>query len=276
MTRTGSAVADSETREKSRLFHALLRFANASATPAQKCFALPDESRKLLRSVLLETDETVLPREITLTSDIGTTARLIVSNRRLTLLTIDNKAAVPPDQAPPDPSSLARLYVEKIKSFTKNCAEISITVSPVSGSSRPSGLSCSASALAETAGFRDFGVNSDSSLNGFVKNLKELSSAWIKSDFCSGVDEMHGSSDLTELLEQTCQAAVENGVAFTPGPQFGSKLPICVLLPVSDDRLVTILVSQGMTFLALTGISDRQVICENWHNVAATVGIDRT
>ena len=271
MTQIGSAKMPTEGSEKSRLFHALLRLADDEAHWGRKSFSMPEERQAFLHRLLVEIDETVLPRQITVSSEAGPVTTLTVSNRRLVSLLLDHENQ-PAEQTPDDPATLALNYVKTLQSLTETGSKISISVSQLSHQKSSTGLSCSAHSLANAMGITDFGTSADTSLEDFIKETTNRASAWLKDEFCLDAPECQGAPEELILLQEAYQAAIGKGITFASGPQFGSRSPICVLLPAHGDRLVTILATQSTTFLALSSKNMRSDICENWHKVFAAMG----
>ncbi|WP_139837814.1 hypothetical protein [Roseovarius litorisediminis] len=229
----------------------------------------------LLRAILVEIDETILPREITLTADTGATAVLTVSNRRLLSLFLSDDETGQTGELPSDPTSAAKQYISRLLYMFGRCDEVALEVSERAPAKLAVGLSCSAQSLADAAGLCDIYGPLNPSLDRFLQDIKDMACAWIELGPPPAAQKSHGSEGLIKMLENFERASLNRGQTLAQAQKIGGQEPSCVLLPLKGDRLLTMVVSRNTKLIALTQTSEKQAICDNWYTITTSLTADR-
>jgi hypothetical protein len=268
MTPGKPAIPEANDNGQSRLVHTLFRFSNIKQCYTETHYSLRHGNKNLLRAVLNEIDETVLPRVITLTGDTKPKAALTISNRRLVSIVFDDEATGHAGQLPSDPASAAKHYVSKLLSMFDRCSEMTLQVSDRAPANEITGLSCSARSLADATDLREFDSHLNPSLHGFLESVKGLAGAWIERNSLTGAHECFGPGDLIKKLKDFDRASLDGGDAFVRARRFEWREPSCALLPINNSELLTIVVNRSTKLVALTIVSEKETIGEKWRIIA--------
>lgn len=268
MTQGKPAIPEVNDSGQFRLAHTLVRFANVPQCHSEATYSLRHGNINLLRAVLNEIDETVLPRVITLTGDTKAKATLTISNRRLVSIDFNDEATGHADQLPSDPASAAKYYISKLLSMFDRCSTMTLQGCGRAPANEIAGLSCSARSLADAADLKDFDSYLNPSLHGFLESIKSLAGAWIESNSLTDAHECFGPRDLIKKLNYLDRASLDGGDAFEQARRFGWREPSCSLLPINNSDLLTIVVDRTTKLMALTMVSEKETIGKNWHTVA--------
>ncbi|MEM6589078.1 MAG: hypothetical protein AAF641_11575, partial [Pseudomonadota bacterium] len=132
-----------------------------------------------LRRILIEIDETMLPRRITFEAGRGGQIDLYASNRRLLAVTAKG---FEPETALNSPQKMAQHFAEVLRSFIAENKTIRLLRSQKTAPSKEAGVSVSTELLARALGLND-GWN-DGDLVDALETLKEASIASVHAKYC--------------------------------------------------------------------------------------------
>lgn len=243
------------------LERALRRFAAAGRSRPRRRFSPSPCHEAVLRALLAEMDETVLPRQFELISDTGAKLVLTVSNRRL----LSVAGAGEGIRAATDPEDLADQAMVMLRALLDQADSVTLDVIKAAPpDTAASSISCSVRLLADAAGLAAFDDTDDALPGNFVEMVKALAHAWLRFDTGWRDREGDGPDDLIEQLKSVGRQVRDGGVPLLQESQFRLHEPNCLLLPMDDGRTLVIAVADGTRLMALLSAKDRQAVFENW------------
>ncbi len=259
------AKADRIAYERPGIDRVLMRLASPERLVYGAPLAAGVAEGDLFCAVLREIDETILPRELIVESQMFGTIRLSVSNRRLSAIRFDHDT----DQSP-------MVEAENSQEMAEQFAEILMQAFAVSEEARilrprrmPPGtvfnMSCSAESLAEAAGILDFRVGAMDEIAGFTETVQKMALAYAEGDRDTVILSATGKQDDIDLLDtffRNFQAGQANGPKTR---RFNPDEPRCLMVPLVDARTVVLALRQTGHQLAVVPNESTATLIQAWH-----------
>ena len=253
-------VAHQDDNDFDRLLH---RFASQPTPTYGVPIASEQDGRNILRVLLQEIDETMLPRRLTLQCRPSGTVTVVASNRRLSAIEISDGPQTGEHPKPTDPTELAKHHASTLSRVFAQCSQAVLLpperVSELDGTD----CSCSARLVAEAAELNCFEAETVSSLDSFIAEAKSGASAWIQFDSGARKAASYGSDELADLLEETYRTF--RACAPSSGkPKFRTCTPECTIVPISRKECLVTCSKLDECFLALVPAERTATIWKNW------------
>ncbi|WP_109464636.1 hypothetical protein [Albibacillus kandeliae] len=236
-------------QDGSRVTLKLMRMAEEKVTLPRTRRSRPGDAARLLVSVLREVDETVLPRQITLTTDTGHRADLTVSNRRLKALAIGDM----PCDEPSDPDSAARLFAARLAALVEGAERVTFSYARCAAGFSQRTIGCSARSLAAAAGVNPVTTGQGRTIEGFLGSISAHCLAWILTEQ-DGRLRRGGDPVRREAL-----LAFRDEARPDPQARFDTRAAKCTVLPLPNGEL---LVSARDTSCTLQALLPAQALPE--------------
>ena len=244
----------------SRLARVVIRMADETVELPKSRKVRQGDPDRLMVTVLREIDESVLPRDIRVSTDNGDELHLLVSNRRLISVKASG-ASIPSDQASPgDPDEAARIYLDRLKSVLGSARKIELTHKRCPDLRDSDSVSCSAQSLARAAGLSVGILGGSPGLRDFLKSLESLATAWLYLPGKAAESQSNGDpaliNGLSAFLDQT--RPKENKA------QIAARKPDCTVLPLPNGSLLISATTLGQHLLALVPESNLNAVITAW------------
>ena len=221
----------------------------------------------LLLALFQEIDETVLPREITLSTDSDTVVRLLISNRRLLCLDIDNSPDHPDQPASEEIENVAQVYTSQLQNVFKRSGEIHVRFTSRASASASDSKSCTASSLAASVGLPLTAPGQSNGLDSFCGHLEQMALAAVR--YRSGPEQpvSKGDGDLTALLIGIAERSRNNSKKSGRLPGISAVQPYCSIVQISDTKSLMTVSGQTEKALFLLSPEDAHNAMAEWDNL---------
>lgn len=259
----------------SKLGDVIWRFADNS-TRLKKKWALSEQKiDSLMLAIFREIDETVLPREIALTTNANVVLRLLVASRRLLSLEIVGNLEQP-DQTETgvtetgDSENIAQVNANKLQSVLEQSSEIHIQITPrdlVSASNRKS---CSAYSLAASVGLPLRAAEPSENINEFFLNVEKLATASVRFQRKSNQTEKQGEVVLTDLLMTVAERSYSDARKSGPSAGFAAVKPFCSVFRLNESMSVLVAHDSDEKVLFVMPPNKVRVAMALWQEIFAT------
>lgn len=219
------------------------------------------EGREALAEVLLqEIDETVLPRELTISAGGARVAVLTVAHRRLAGVALHGK----PDSASEadDPQMAAALFAGRLQRLQTEMPSGGFTILRRSCKGPAGAGSCTAQMLRDALS----AVPEDSRLDRFRAAVQAHARAWIFGPAAGGAAQTGGAEEVLMQLG-AARAALAAGLQRTRRPPAFQPKPECIVLPLSPGARVIAATDAGRFLLLACSASEAGDLLGKWQQV---------
>ena len=237
---------------ETRLVDAIRRF----AAPAREAFGVWqsfDSEFDVLRAVIAEIEETVLPRGIRVTGkETGAFVLLTIANRRL--IQIEGFEVA-------ETGDFAEACVAGLRRGLAGCWTLKFDLVDRNPKLPRTDRSCSARALTEAAHHVVLQAEGGSSFDELVEEIRSKSEAWLGSDGTSSDDGHDAGSESVQLLSQYMS---ERAKQRQDRSQVHIGRPTLSILPAGKRHILVVLESQALQTLALFRKRRRDHVVAAW------------
>jgi len=211
----------------------------------------------LLRSVLMEIDETILPRRIKIAPHGGRPFDLLVSNRRLIAMS-DVEA---PDCADP------RFVLDRLRAAVGQSRSATITCTRVKPAFSCAETGVSAEALLSSVSTVDRKIADPNPVASFFSELQSQMIAWVTLGRGGGVHKRAGDALWQDRLVTLVGSQLANLEAQRLNSRKSPGQPSCIFLNFGDKHGLTLLYARSDTsgFLALLPAGNLGAIQAAWN-----------
>lgn len=261
----------------SKLGDTIRRFADNSVSLAKHWVLRHQNTDSFLLAIFREIDETVLPREITLSTDANVEVRLLIANRRLLSLEIEENSEQPDQPDQPETcdtetvsiENVAQFYTSKLHSVINRSNELHIQSTArelVSSSNRKS---CSAHSLAASVGLPLRTTEQSENMSEFSANVEKLALASVRYRKKLSQTIKHGDDSLTDLLMGIGHRSYSNATRLGPSASFMAAKPFCNVFRLNVS--ISVIVAHDRDERALFAIPTNKVsfAMTLWQNIFA-------
>lgn len=249
----------------STLMQAIQRLSDVQRDTLDESRSSAQLGRPVLRRILQEVDETILPRSLELRDQAGGTLSLLVSNRRLVEL-----SGVNPDDAPSDPDEMATLAAERIERFVGDDREISIRRDRRVRHGAAGHVSCSAAALAAELGMSLDPPPQGERIETLIRKLSRHAEAMLHLGKGDGSNMATGSESATDMLAALEAGGLARSGPTGTGPQCRQGSINCVAFPLSDGSAILRAQEGEDRLLALLAPNQLESAMQAWQRLFAT------
>ncbi len=224
----------------SKLGDAIRRFADNSSGLTKHWVLHSQNIDSLMLAIFREIDETVLPREITLSTDANVEVRLLTANRRLLSLETDENSEQPDQTETSDTENVAQVYANRLHSVIKRSGEIHIQSTArelVSSSNRKS---CSADSLAASVGLLLRAAEQSENISEFFLGVEKLALASVRYRKKSRQTDKRGNDSLTDLLMTIVERSYSNARQLGPSAGITAAKPFCSVFHLTESMSVIV------------------------------------
>ena len=264
----------------SKLGDVIWRFADNSTRLKKKWVLSEQKIDSLMLAIFREIDETVLPREIALTTNANVVLRLLVASRRLLSLEIVGNLEQP-DQTETgvtetgatgsgDSEDIAQVNANRLQSVLEQSSEIHIQITPrdlVSASNRKS---CSAYSLAASVGLPLRAAEPSENINEFFLNVEKLATASVRFQRKSNQTDKQGNDSLTDLLMTVAERSYGDARKSGPSAGFGAVKPFCSVFRLNESMSVLVAHDSDEKVLFVMPPNKVRVAMALWQEIFAT------
>lgn len=249
--------------------HRLLRRCARQQTPRYGVPVKPDrDGHNILRTLLEEVDETMLPRRLILECRPAGAVRILASNRRLSAIDFSDDAG-PSHPPPPGPSELAQYYASALSQFFARCKEVTILPPERVEDAVSSDCSCSAQLVAEAAALDCFNDQNTQSFKSFYKAAKAVAQAWVEFDPSREKTAWDGSAEQVDCLEKTYRKLPGTDPASSHKSKFRIGAPECFIIPLTNRAHLIASTDRDAWFMALVPAAQAETLSQHWQSCRA-------
>ncbi len=244
-----------------RLRDALVRLAlDRDMLLAEKRQTATDD-KSLMRLLIREIDDTVLPRKIGLQSGEGIVATLTASNRRMIELQTAGTTILPEGEA--EPNAVVQAYAQAIKALGQGSGSITLQPLGRASQSATNSSACSAASLAKVAD----AMGHENGLQEFFQRVKSRSTAWILRTGEGQTPQRGGASDVLQVLDMLLHITTEQRSKKGALSRLDRATPSCTAVSVSPG-LQAILATDGHdALLAAISHDDMVAVMAHWQAI---------
>lgn len=193
--------SDLQTGQRQALLRMVHRFATIGRDRAQMAIETGPNGQEALRAILIEIDETMLPRRIRVEGAVGWQMDLYASNRRLLAVKTND---IERETTLNSPHKLAGQFADILRSFITENDEVRILPPQKIAPSKDSGVSVSTDLLAHALGLTDRWNDSDPT--DALAALERVSIASLHATPCPSFSREQGTdTDLDQLKAFWCE-----------------------------------------------------------------------
>lgn len=256
----------------SRLRNVINRFVEVTHTLAGDWTIDASGIDDLILTLLREIDETMLPREFSITTDTGMAARLLVSNRRLICLDIDNTPDTSDEPAPADPEAAATLYARQLQDVFQKSRKIRVRLSGRETAAIATNISCTAQCLAESFGLPLSRQAAPGKLDAFINSVEPLAWAWMR--VMSGQQDQNasGPDHMVALLKALVQRRADKAKHQSQPAQIAPTRPRCEVVQVNDKLSMVQVIEHDERALFLVDVAQVADVAEHWQRIYGSAG----
>lgn len=232
--------------------HQLLhRFSSPSFINCEEASEPGNGSSDVMRRLIFEISETVLPRQLIVECAPVGSLRLQVSNRRLLGMQIETSEGIVQIQTPSNPEAAASLYIEEAKALFSSSQTLRFQKPIRTSHNADLSRSCSVDLLAAAAGF-DFDIAENDGVKvDLFSDVKTFVHTWLQLD-SNNKEQAHegGEAELSLLRHVASRCVAEFGA----GPkhlEFGATRDFYMTAKVRDDTALIMAHENGQFLLAL-------------------------
>lgn len=221
------------------------------------------DHQSLLRIIMREIDEAVLPRKMALLSDSGIEAMLVASNRRLIELRTNDTVQQKAEGGDTEPEDAARAYAQTIKKIGQQAAGTALQRMGRALNPSTSGKSCSAARLAEVSET----LSPETRMHDFLKMIQPRAKGWIMHasegrDICC-----EGPGAILLRLEKLEGITIANRGAKATLRRLDKAGPSCSAFALAPGLQAIVAAESTDCLLAAISNQDRIAALEDWQNI---------
>ena len=215
----------------------------------------------LLHSLLIEIDETILPRQLTLFFGQNAVAKLRVGHRRLLSLELTNNtgAAYPVDVASP-----AQTYAQQLQQLSAMYLDTGFRITRRACETGIETQSCSATQIADCLVPQ---APQGSRLSQVLASISTLAEAWILLGEDSAQLGSSGPKTLTDRLTELARADKAAKAKIGRALRMPEMIPSYMMLTISGDTKVLMFWDQTETLLLALPAQQVPAASAAWHKV---------
>ncbi len=227
----------------------------------------PDsDGRNVLRVLLEEVDETMLPRQLTLNCQPAGIVRVLASNRRMSGIEIVGSPKADQSAAPTGPAELANHYASTLSQIFAHCSEVTLLPPERIENLQSSDCSCSAQLVAEAARLDCFTSDNTQSFDGFFSALKDVAEAWVEFGSDHAQSGAGGPPEHVDHLSTTFRKFRELASLPSGKTKFRSSAPEFICAPLTDNDALIACSRQKGWFLAIVPADQIEELSTQWHS----------
>lgn len=230
--------------EEEQMLKLVERFVEVGAQ-AQACRRVKVADRvALLRAIISEIDETVLPRRIKVEADTGAATLVTVSNRRLVGVATNQGEST--QSFAQDQNAMANWFITMLDSYFYGCREISFSVQSQRQVVQETSLSCSTDTLFWAAEISKQNACLKLSFLEVLREVSEITEASLLVVSSTSTPDIKGPEDLVYKLRESQRIWSDSMARFS---KLKPLVPKCSFLSYSDDCSLVV-VEQGDVWFA--------------------------
>lgn len=245
----------------SRLTEVIGRFARSRTKDGVANGVAPQMS--FVERVLREIDETVLPRRIVVQSGRRVVARLLVSQRRLFAVRIEEKPGDTTGPEPGDPAQAARMFAARLQKALHGISDMRMTVARSNFEPGTDRVGCSVAGLAFAMGVR-IGQARATDLEALRRVVIARADAWLHQRNDTGQPEADGDIALIAELHLMAAEATARAVQSGARRRIGANAPSCTLFPVAAGKVALSAQADADLLLAILPEAEIQPLIAAW------------
>lgn len=221
------------------------------------------DHNNLLRILIREIDEVVLPRKMALLSDGGVEATLVVSNRRMIELRTNDATLQPAEGGDAEPEAAARAYAQTIKKIGEQAGGIALQRLGRASKSATSSTACSAARLAEVSET----LSHENRVQIFLQMIQTRAKGWIM--HVSEGRDIYREGPEAILLRLDALERITVAHRGTKGSlsRLDRAGPSCSAFALSSGMQAIVATDGNDRLLAVISNQDRVATLEDWRKV---------
>lgn len=228
-----------------------------------------DDGTGVLREILREIDETVLPRRIILIGKSGHKLTLAVTNRRLLWTGIGERKMDPPQGTP---TEAAKRSASVLREFVARAQAIRIMPPERLDVRDVPDMSCSARSLAEAAGLTDWARHPSLPRRDVIAETKSVATAWAEPDPSGEFAACKGEEPAIERLRLFWASLAASKRQELEKKRIPARRMQCIILPLDDlESLVLLEPGDASPILALMPLQTAYHIASRWQGAETEV-----
>ncbi|SHL33187.1 hypothetical protein SAMN05444414_11114 [Roseovarius marisflavi] len=230
------------------------------------------DHQSLLRIIMREIDEAVLPRKMALLSDSGIEAMLVASNRRLIELRTNDTVQQKAEGGETDPEDAARAYAQTIKKIGQQAAGTALQRMGRALNPSTSGKSCSAARLAEVSE----SLGHENRMHGFLKMIQPRAKGWIMRAREGRDVEREGPEAVLLRLDHVEKIFAAHRGAKGTLRRLDRAGPSCSAFALAPGWQAIVARDGTDSLLAAVPNQGRVAVMDDWRKVFGTTGLNAT
>lgn len=242
-----------------------LRLANTSKPGEAQAAAnnFPD----LLELVARTVDETVLPRNYTLTNGTGHIAMLTISNRRLFGLRFNDTLHPEKPSGASDADELAGDIVNQLRSVCKTPGPYQLHLHSRAENLSAVDANCSAASLRKASSIQQ----GESRLASFSSRIQSMAEAWLYNENTGKLPQCRGPADIQEKLVALEEEIIEQINDHNLSLRTALAKPSLTILPFCHSKRVVFALDKQNFILAIISEAEMKGVTQLWTEI---FGID--
>lgn len=252
----------------SRLRNVIERFVEVTQPLAGDWMIDANGVDDLVLTLLREIDETMLPREFSISTDTGMSARMLISNRRLICLDIDSTPDSDDQTLPADPEAAANLYAQQLQDVFRRSREIRVRSTGRENETSTTGISCSAQGLAQSFGLPLNRQSTPNKLGDFIGKVEPLALASVC--LLSGQPDQagQGPDQMVALLKALAQRQASTKTSHPAHlPKIAFAKPRCEVVQINDTQSVVQAFERDEKIVLLIAAEKTGDVTAIWQNI---------
>lgn len=215
-----------------------------------------DAPEKLLNALLVEIDETVLPRQLEIETDTGKTIEVLVSSRRLIGLSNSKSAECT------DP----RFVLDRLRATFDRASKASINTVRLENTFSRTHNGVSAVSLLAILSVKEQGHSQPNPIPTFFAGLQRQMLAWVTLSGSGRIHKAGGDTRWNSRLVELAKSQLPDLEAQRLQSQKTTNQPGCILLSFGDENGFILLYARSNTsgFLALLPAGGLEAIQSAW------------